>query len=369
VPVPDPALVHDYLLVMRGAERTFAAIASCWQGAPIFTLLCDREQVEREFAGHTICTSYLQRLRAGQPGFRRMLPLFPRAVEALPVGEYELVISSSSAFAHGVRVKPSATHISYCHSPFRYAWHELDATIARTPAPLRPLAGAFLRRARTWDLAASERVTHYIANSQLTRRRIYEYYGRDARVIHPPVEVDRFHSAPAEDFFLVVSEVLWHKRLEIALEAASRARKPLVIVGGGPDLKHLEARYGGPGVRFAGRISDTGLEDLYARTRALVVPNVEEFGIAAVEAQASGRPVLAADGGGATETTIDGETGVLVPAGDVDALAEAMCHTDFDRFSPDRIRANAARFSTQEFIRHFKAETERLTQPAASAAR
>ena len=336
-------------------------MASCWPHAPVFTLLCDREQIQQDFEGHSISCSYLQRLRPGQAGFRRLLPLFPRAVESLPVSEYDLVISSSSAFAHGVRANAGATHISYCHSPFRYAWHEMESTVAHTPAPLRPLAQTFLRRTRTWDVAASRRVTHYIANSQLTQRRIHQYYGREATIIHPPVDVARFHSAPAEDFFLVVSEMLWHKRLEIALQAARLARKPLVVVGGGPDLKHLVARYSGPNVTFTGRISDARLDDLYARARALVVPNVEEFGIAAVEAQASGRPVLAADGGGVQETTISGETSVLVPPGDVKALAEAMRETDFDRFSSERIRAHAAEFSTDEFKRRFVAEIQRLT--------
>ncbi len=358
----NPALVHDYLLVMRGAERTFAAMAACWPGAAIFTLLCDRTQIEPEFAGHAITTSYLQRLRPGQDGFRRLLPLFPRAAEKLPLGEHDLVISSSSAFAHGVRTKPGATHISYCHSPFRYAWHERDSTLERTPAAVRPLARALLSSTRRWDVSASERVSHYIANSKLTQRRIHDCYRREATIIHPPVDIDRFHTAPAEDFFLVVSEVLWHKRLEIAIEAARMADKPLVVVGGGPELKSLEARYAGPGVTFKGRILDAELDDLYARARALVVPNIEEFGIAAVEAQASGRPVIAADGGGATETTISGVTSILVPHGDVDALADAMRNGDFDSFSSERIRAHASEFSVDEFKRRFTAEVDRLTQ-------
>jgi glycosyltransferase involved in cell wall biosynthesis len=363
--VPTPALVHDYLLVMRGAERTFAAIAACWPGAPIFTLLCSQEDIEREFGGHAISTSYLQRLGPGQTSFRRLLPLFPRAAESLPVSDHELVISSSSAFAHGVRPNPAATHICYCHSPFRYAWHELASTIEHTPGPLRPLARGMLRRARSWDVAASRRVTHYIANSALTQRRIREYYDREAVVIHPPVDVGRFYAAPAEDYFLVVSEVLWHKRLEIALEAARTAKRRLVVVGGGPDLKHLEARYGGTHVTFTGRIPDAELDDLYSRARALIVPNIEEFGIAAVEAQAAGRPVIAADGGGATETTIPGETSILVPPGDIEALADVMRNGEFDAFSTERIRAHAERFSVDEFKRRFTAEIDRLTQVSA----
>ncbi len=351
---------------MRGAERTFAAITACWPGAPVFTLLCDHERVDDDFAGHAITTSYLQHLRAAQPHFRRLLPLFPRAVESLPVGGHDLVISSSSAFAHGVRTAPDATHVCYCHSPFRYAWHERDSTIARTPATLRPLARGLLRRMRRWDVAAAERVTHYIANSELTRRRIHEYYGREAVVIHPPVDVARFHSAPAEDFFLVVSEVLWHKRLEIALQAARRADKKLVVVGGGPHLKHLAASFSGPNVTFMGRITDGALNDVYARARALIVPNIEEFGIAAVEAQASGRPVIAAEGGGVLETTVPGETSILVPHGDVDALADAMRNGNLDSFSPERIREHAAGFSVEAFKRRLTAEIARLTQSTAA---
>jgi glycosyltransferase involved in cell wall biosynthesis len=356
-----PALVHDYLLVMRGAERTFAAMASCWPGAPVFTLLCDHADIRQDFEGHPISTSYLQRLHPRQPGFRRLLPFFPHAAETLPIGDFELVISSSSAFAHGVRPNASATHIAYCHTPFRYAWHELEPTISRTPPLLRPAARRLLGRSRRWDVAASERVTHYIANSRLTQQRIQDYYHRDATIIHPPVDITRFHSGPPEDFFLVVSEILWHKRLEIALQAAQRAKVPLVVVGGGPDRKHLEARYGGRHVSFLGRVSDEALNDLYARARALVVPNVEEFGIAAVEAQASGRPVIAAGGGGVAETTIPGETSVLFPLGDVAALADIMRTTDFERFSRDRIQVHAAQFSTEEFKRRFMAETARVT--------
>ncbi len=185
-------------------------------------------------------------------------------------------------------------------------------------------------------------------------------------MIHPPVDVDRFHCAPAEDFFLVVSEVVWHKRVAVAIEAARLADQPLVVVGGGPDLKHLIARYEGRGVTFTGRIPDAELDSLYARARALVVPNVEEFGIAAVEAQASGRPVIAAAEGGVTETTIPGETSVLVPAGDARALADAMRAGEFDRFSSERIRAHAARFSIDEFKRRYTAEVARVVQSSAA---
>jgi glycosyltransferase involved in cell wall biosynthesis len=354
------ALCHDYLLIMRGGERCFAAIADCWPEAPIYTLLYDpRGGIQEAFGARTVQTSYLQRLRVGQRGFRRLLPFFPRAVEHLPVQDHDLVISSSSAFAHGVRLKPGATHISYCHTPFRYAWHEYDDTIAATSPLMRPLVRRILKRIRAWDRDVSTRVSHYVTPSELSRRRVQEFYGRDSVVIPPPVEVDRFSLGEPEDFFLVVTEIVPHKRVGNALEAGRRAGVPIAVVGGGPELKRLSQEYG-DSASFLGRISDLELADLYRRARALILPNVEEFGIAAVEAQASGRPVLAADAGGARETVVSGETGVLVPPEDVDSLAEALRETDWDGFQPHRVRAHAERFSTAEFQRRFRGEVARV---------
>jgi glycosyltransferase involved in cell wall biosynthesis len=353
---------------MRGAERTFAAIADCFPDAPIYTLLYDRDGTEQRFAERTVHSSYLQRLGVRQSGFRRLLPLFPRAVARLPVGGHDLIVSSSSAFAHGVRPKEDATHIAYCHTPFRYAWHERARALEETPRYLRPVVRRQLERIRRWDLDASRAVSHYIANSELTRERIERFYGREASVVNPPVEVDRFRIGAPEDYFLVVTEVVRHKRVEIALEAALRARQAIKVVGGGPAYRHLSEAYGST-AEFVGRVSDAELATLYSRARALIVPNVEEFGIAAVEAQASGRPVVAAAVGGARETVIPGETGVLVEPGDIDAFAEALRYTDFDRFSPVRIKQHAAQFSTTAFQARFRAEIASLsgTVPWANA--
>src|SRR4051794_25135921 len=170
-PTTTPALAHDYLLVLRGAERTFAAMADLWPAAPIYTLLYDDQVVGRRFAGHQITTSALQRLHTRQGSFRALLPLYPAAAERLPVAEHDVVLSSSSAFAHGIRPAPGAAHICYCHSPFRYAWHERDRAAREVRAPLRPALRAALRRNRRWDEDASRRVTTYVANSTLTRQR------------------------------------------------------------------------------------------------------------------------------------------------------------------------------------------------------
>jgi glycosyltransferase involved in cell wall biosynthesis len=354
-------LVHDYLLVMRGAERTFAAIAACWPEAPIYALLHDPNGTGHRFADRTITTSYLQRSGFGrQDRFRRLLPLFPHAIGRLPVHSHDLVISSSSAFAHGVRASPDAIHISYCHSPFRYAWHERENAIREMPPVARPALRAVLAGIRAWDRSVSQRVSHYIANSEISRQRIAEFWGRDSSVVHPPVQVERFSPGTAEDFFLVVGEISRHKRVEAALEAALRAKVPIKVVGTGPDLERLRALYGSSAA-FVGRVTDSELASLYARARAVVVPGVEEFGIVAVEAQAAGRPVVAADAGGARETVVNGETGVLVPAFDARALAEALRETDFDRFRPVRIRQHAERFSTAAFTERLLAEVARFT--------
>lgn len=360
------ALVHDYLLVMRGAERTFASMSDCWPESDIYTLLYDAEGTRQRFAGRRVTTSYLQNLRLRQGNFRRALLLFPRAAETLPLQEHDVVVSSSSAFAHGVNPSSQATHICYCHSPFRYVWHERDRGVAEVPSMIRPYVGRMLDRIRSWDLRASGRVTHYVANSQVTRERIQRFYGRDATVIHPPVDTHRFSPGEPEDYLLMVSEIVGHKRIEVALEAARRAGHRIKVVGTGPDLELLEHRFQ-DSAEFLGRVSDVELTGLYAGARAFVMANVEEFGIAAVEAQAAGRPVVAAGAGGALETVIPGETGVLVPPDDVDAMAEALRYTDFARFSPEAIRRNAARFSSDTFRARMTAEVDRVTGAVAAA--
>jgi glycosyltransferase involved in cell wall biosynthesis len=349
------ALVHDYLLVMRGAERTFAAIAESWPSAPIYTLLFDADGTDGTFAGRRVRASALQRLRVHQSGFRRLLPLFPPAAERLRVAGHDLVISSSSAFAHGVRPDADALHVCYCYTPFRYAWFEREQTLRATSRPLRRPLARVLERIRRWDLQASRRVDHYIAISDLSRRRIEAAYGREATVVHPPVDVSRFAPGHPEDYFLVVTELLPHKRVELALEAARRACRPIKVVGAGPDLPRLRARYGDT-AEFLGRASDEALADLYARALAVIVPKVEEFGITAVEAQAAGRPVVAPDVGGTRETVIEGITGVLVPPEDVDALAEALTHVDFGTFEPAAAVEQAHRFSRPRFQERFRAE-------------
>src|SRR5271166_605933 len=256
-PAGRVSLAHDYLLVMRGAERTFAAIAELYPQAPIFTLLYDERGTNGRFADRSVTTAPLQHLRLDQSAFRRMLPLYPLIVQRLRPPASDLVLSSSSAFAHGIRVPEGAVHVCYCHTPFRYAWDEEHCALAEIAPVLRPLLRGQLRRIRRWDLSASRRVDAYIANSQLTRERIRRHYGREAAVIHPPVETHRFSPGSPGGNLLVVSEVVAHKRVGLALEAARRARAPIQVVGSGPDLGALRSAY--PEAEFLGRVSDADL--------------------------------------------------------------------------------------------------------------
>ena len=342
------ALVHDYLLVLRGAERAFAAIADMWPIAPLYTLLYDPAATKGRFESHPVTTSVLQRAGLTQASFRKLLPLYPIMAERLPVQEHDVVVSSSSAFAHGVRAAPDAVHVCYCYTPFRYAWFERERALAEVRLGLRPALSALLSAIRRWDLRAARRVTRYVAISRLSQRRIREVYGRDASIVHPPVDVNRFSLGTTEDYFLTVTELVPHKRVEVVAEAALAAGKPLKIAGGGPDLPRLQARYG-KAVEFLGRVSDQELERLYARAQAVIVPNVEEFGIVAVESQASGRPVLAARGGGALETVVENVTGRFVPPGDVQALSRELRRFDPGDFDADVIQRHARDFSPAAF--------------------
>jgi glycosyltransferase involved in cell wall biosynthesis len=354
------SLVHDYLLVMRGAERTFAAIADLYADAPIFTLLYDEHGTNKRFVAHSVITSPLQRLGARQSNFRRLLPLYPSAMGRLRLPPSDLVLSSSSAFAHGVPVPEGAIHVCYCYTPFRYVWYEHERALGEMRPFLRPLLRSQLRRIRRWDLAASRKVDAYFAISRLSRDRIKRYYGREATIIHPPVETHRFTPGEAGESLLMVSEIVGHKRLRIALEAARRAGAPIRIVGSGPAHATLSHSY--PEAEFLGRASDADLAKLYASARAVIVPSMEEFGITAVEAQAAGRPVIAAAAGGALETVIDGKTGLLAKLDDVDSFQRAIESIDELNFNPTDAVQNAERFSVARFQRRLCEEVTRVVE-------
>ncbi|MGZ4246554.1 MAG: glycosyltransferase [Solirubrobacteraceae bacterium] len=353
---PRVALVHDFLLDVRGAERVFLQLCAMWPTADIFTAVYDPAGTEGRFADRVVHTSFLQRVRPTARTFRALLPLYPSAIESFDLSSYDLVVSSSSAWAHAVRYPEDTVHVSYCHNPFRYAWNDRDSTLARrNPITRRFLRTAF-RRWRQWDWAAAQRTTRYVANSRITQARIRTYFGREAEVVHPPVDTWRFSPGQVCDYYAVVSELMSHKQIDVAIEAFNALRRPLVIVGDGPAARALH-RKAGPTIRFTGRVSDAEVARTLQGARALVVTAVEEFGIAAVESQAAGRPVIARAGGGVLETVIDGVTGCFWSGG-ADELATAVLEFDDAAVDPDACVRQATRFDAARFRRELMREVE-----------
>jgi glycosyltransferase involved in cell wall biosynthesis len=346
-------LVHDQLLAMRGAERTFAAIADVWPEAPIYTLLYDEEMSERRFADRDVHTSLLHGAQFRQRGFGRLRRLFPWAIRRLPVHGHDLIISSSTGFALGVRPRRGAVHVCYCHTLFREAWHD------RAQAGADPIARLGLSVRRRADRKASAAVTDFVANSAITRRRLEESLGCQATVIHPPVEVERFVPREPEDYFLVVAELVPHKRVDVALEAAKLAGKRVKVVGSGPEYRRLAATYGET-TEFLRRLEDSELARVVSGAQALIVANVEEFGIAAVETQAAGRPVLGINAGGLQETVVPGTTGILVDEPTAAALADALTSVDFATFDPAAMREHAQQFSVDRFQQEMRRHVDRV---------
>jgi glycosyltransferase involved in cell wall biosynthesis len=363
--MPEPrrvALIHDFLLDLRGAERVFLELCELYPDAPIFTPVYDEEGTEHRFAGRDVRTSFLQKLRPTARTFRALLPFYPSAVESFDLRGYDLIVSSSSAWAHAVICDETAVHVSYCHNPFRYVWNDRDATLKQRDPVTRAFLRALFRRWRQWDWIASQRVNHYLTNSRTTQARIRAYFGRESTVVHPPVDTSRFAPGPVDDHYLVLSELMPHKRIDLAVQAFNRLRLPLVVAGDGPDMRRLR-RLAGPTINFAGRVSDAQAERLLSSCRAFVVTAIEEFGIAAVEAQAAGRPVIAPSRGGALETVREGVTGKHWDGGAHD-LAAAIAGFDDQGVDPATCVANARRFDSSVFRGAFPREVDRAVAEA-----
>jgi glycosyltransferase involved in cell wall biosynthesis len=342
------ALVHDFLLDLRGAERVFAAICDAWPEADVFTAVYDERGTEGRFADRAPHTSFLQHVRPTSRTFRPLLPLYPHAIESFDLRGYDTVISSSSAWAHGVLVDPGAVHVCYCHNPFRYAWTEREATLAARHPLVRPALRVVLNRWRQWDWIAAQRVDRYVANSRLTATRVRRYFGRESTVLHPPVETARFRRAAVGEYYMVLAELMAHKRIEVAVRAFNELRLPLLVVGDGPASRRLR-RIAGPTVKFTGRVGDERVADLLARARALVVTASEEFGIAAVEALAAGRPVIALADSGVRESVVEGATGAFFERCEPAALIDAVRAFDPLAIDPRACRAAAEHFGVGRF--------------------
>jgi glycosyltransferase involved in cell wall biosynthesis len=340
------ALVHDYLTEMGGAERVVFALTRVFPDAPLFTSVYDQHACP-QFADCDVRTTFMQRLTRRKTVTKGLFPFFPHAFRRLGLGGFDIVISSSSGFAHHVRVPTSALHICYCHNPPRFLWQPEDYFRGRrTTGRLLTPALSLLR---SLDLDAARRVDAYIANSATVAGRIRTIYGRDSEVIHPPVDTSLYQvTKERSGRFLVVSRLLGYKRIDLAVEAATRAVLPLDVIGDGPERRRLE-RMAGPTVRFLGRRSDEFVRHELARCIALVLPGTEDFGLTPIEAQASGRPVVAFAAGGALETVRDGKTGFLFDRPTPESLAVAMLTAVKDTLPSEPLRAWAERFDIQAF--------------------
>ncbi len=294
-------------------------------------------------------------------GYRRYLPLFPRAIESFDLNGYDLVVSTSHCVAKGVRT--DALHVCYCHTPMRYVWDQFDAYFGagRADVLTRLAAHAVRGPLQRWDRASAARVHHFVANSETVRSRIRRYYERDAEIVHPPVDCDTFEvdAGPPEDYFLVVSALSGYKRVDLAVEAARRAGVQLRVVGQGPDASRLQRRAQGGAIEFLPWQSQVDLVRLYARCRALVFPGEEDFGIAPVEAMAAGRPVIALAAGGAAETVVHGRTGILVPSLQLEPWIEALQGFEPNAFDSGALRAHARRFDRPRYAAAMQAIVER----------
>lgn len=366
------ALVHDWLTGMRGGEKVLAELCDMFPGAPVYTLVHVPGSTPPIESDRKIIASTLDRVPFGRTHYRLFLPLFPLLARTLSIEQdVDLVISSSHAVAMSVRAPRGALHVCYCHSPMRYVWGCTDDYYAFGSSRLARWAALALFRPylRRWDGASSKRVDVFLANSDYVRRQISADYGRDATVVHPPVDLEFFTPSDVDrtDAGLVVSALVPHKRVDLAIRAFSDRGWRLKIVGDGIERRPLE-RVAGPTVEFLGRVPDDLLRELYRTSRLLVVPGREDFGIVAVEAQACGLPVVALAEGGALETVSRGVTGELFTERTPDALAQAVELAIGTTYSTAALRRNAERFGRDRFRTRVRALLEGLRngQPAAT---
>ncbi len=358
------ALVHDWLTGMRGGERCLEVFCELFPDAPLFTLLHVPGSVSPTIENRRITTSFLQRFPGIESRYRYLLPLFPWAIERFDLQGYDLILSASHCVVKGVRVPAGALHLCFCFTPMRYVWDlyrdYFGERAGRAARLLMPPVAAALRR---WDRATAKRVHHFVAISRFVAERIRRCYGRAADVIYPPVDIRRFRLAeePGE-FYLMVSALTPYKRVDLALTAVNRLGVRLVVVGSGPEEVRLRA-LAGPTVKLLGWRSDDEVSELYARCRALLFPSVEDFGIAPLEAMASGRPVIALGHGGARETVVPLNDGAEAPSGvffaeqTVESLVEAIRRFEANahRFDPKALRAHAEAFDRPLFKERIEA--------------
>jgi glycosyltransferase involved in cell wall biosynthesis len=352
------AIVHDYLNQYGGAERVLEALHALYPEAPVFTSIYDPGAMPPSYRAWDIRTSWIQKLPGWRRYFRHYMPLYPSVFESFDLSGYDLILSSSSAFAKGVIPPPSSRHICYCHTPMRFAWRT-HAYVERErirglPRLVLPIMLTYFR---LWDVVTAARVDTFVANSRTVAARIRRYYGRDSIVISPPVELPPFRPGIPDDFYLAGGRLIPYKRIDLAVRAFTALGLPLKVFGEGRDCPELEA-IAGPNVEFLGYVSEECRRDLLARCRAFIFPGEEDFGITPLEAMAAGRPVIAYAGGGALETVVDGVTGRFFNEPTAAALAAAVAQSKRDAYDPATIRRHAEGFGADVFLERMRALIE-----------
>ena len=358
------ALVHDWLTGMRGGEKALEVLCERFPDAELFTLVHVKGAVSPAIERLQPHTSFVQHLPLVKRLYRYYLPLFPTAIEQFSFDDFDLIISLSHCCAKSVVHPAQVKHLCYCLTPMRYAWDQFDAYFG--PERLGGARSALMRpamaRLARWDRDTADRVDRYVAISHYVAGRIRRYYNRESLVIYPPVDTDFFQPAEAgpERFALVVSALVPYKRIDLAIAACQRAGVPLKIAGDGPERAALE-KIGGAGVQFLGRRSDEEIRALYRSAAVTLLPGEEDFGIVPLEAQACGRPVVALGRGGALETVVDGDTGILVDEATPEAFADGISRAIDRRFDTATIRLHAERFSRTRFADEMAAQ---VAEPA-----
>lgn len=357
------ALTTDWLNSFGGAERVLIELHRMFPSAPVYTTVHHPAGLPESMQGWDVRTSFLQRIPVARRRHQPFLPLMPLAFEQFDLGEYDLVVTTSSACAKGVLTPTETVNVCYCHTPSRYLW---DLYHEYTRGRLsRPLIAPVAHWLRVWDRLSADRVDHFVANSRQTAARIWRHYRRESEVVYPPVDVERIqpNGRAPEDFYLVVCRLVPYKRVDLAVEACTRLGRRLVVVGDGPHRERLEA-IAGPSVQFLGALPDEEVAALYARCRAFLFPGWEDFGITPVEAQAAGRPVIAYGRGGALETVVDGVTGTFFAEQTPEAVAEAILASESREHDPDLCRRNAERFDAAGFRARMGEVVERQLRAA-----
>lgn len=361
------ALAHDQLATAGGAggaENVLAAIQSLFPDAPIYTTVYNPDKMPESFRSWDIRTSFIQKLPGACRYYQLYLPLMPTAVEQLDFEAYDLVISGNHSVIKGIVTRPDALHICYCYSPIRYAWdlYHRYLRLEGIKAWQRPFVPWVMNYLRLWDATAAHRVDAFVAISHHVRQRIQKYYRREAAVIYPPVDVRRFTPRrDHDDFYLMVGRLVGYKRHDLAVEAFNQNGRPLVIIGDGPERARLEPLARG-NIRFLGRQPETVVTDHLQRCRGFIFSGEEDFGIAPVEAMASGRPVIAFARGGALETVVEGLSGTFFREPTSQSLAQAVLHAEAMVWNSDKIAQHAEQFSRERFIRQFSLFVERNVQ-------